>query len=1369
MTILNSVRSGPVVPIPTRRRPAFFYNLVAGCHDPFPRMPETMPKISHAFSPAPEDRPRGGQSVRSSIRLVLTLLVAGVLAAIAEPAAAQLGSAVASKSRGAAQLGAPCGQCTGDLNGDGQLNELDIMVFDLYEAGFPQNPCADFTANPTGLPGWPPPDGVVDEWDKLFLTTTINASDGSCIDVCGAGDRGCLVEAVPGDASMTGCDDAVCCSVVCEIDPQCCSVIWDAGCVTIAQNLCVPENPDTRPDAGDCLCEHSFAAPAPDCVKVHGYAGCADVRCSALVCAVDPACCQGAWDADCVAIAKAQCQDACSNALLRDSVCELRPECCGYWTVDPATGNEVYVTDWDSSCTELAALIIINEPGLQIRYFPSNGLLCDPVNEEARPLDIQLDDVLALFCIMNPAYCTPSGQTAFTNGVAQCITRLEANYPGCAELFAAGEWDAGCAQIADQLCRWPDPLEVGLGDCLRVHDGGGCSDGFCTSQVCEIDPACCDSDWDLACVRLAAARCVLVPSPATGRPDVRAVGATAVRDDVDFGCGSKAAGACCYANFSPYCDDAACCQLVCSYDEYCCNARWDEYCAQLATDGCAILAERCTCGPKDVAFPPFSRSCFDARPTNAQWQTGCDDSLCCNAVCLIDPFCCEVRWDSICAEGAGQVCSSICDDQPGGPICLACTDPLAGSCYAKHLTPGCEDERCCQTVCEVDLVCCTVEWDGSCIELAEELCTECGDIYAGSCLSPHAGPACADAACCVAICAVDPYCCNTRWDGSCASQAANSDTCVSASACGSANARDCYIASITPGCSDAACCERICSEFDSWCCEVRWDAICATQAFAFCNPPQAGGTRLPCDVRHTTPGCNDPQCASAICSIAGFEYCCLNRWDTNCVQAAEALCIGLYVCPGPGDCEKAHATPLCDDPSCCNAVCAYDPACCRIEWDAGCATLAITTCRVPIESSSYWSCPCEGSCFTARTEEDPSPGCNDASCCAVVCRIDETCCTENWDETCVDLASFYCGAEPICGAPAAGSCLDVSETPFCDDAECCSAVCAIDTVCCTDRWDSFCVSLAQDRCRRGCGVESAGSCFFPHLSPGCEDMTCCLAVCEADIFCCNTIWDGTCAEMAIGDPGANPPVPGLCDVPECGEFAAGDCCEISLSPSCNDKRCCNSVCETDSFCCDVTWDIECVRLARQDDRCGCGANWDCGEPCSGDCCVPNFTPKCNDEACCTAVCDIDSYCCDVEWDVVCASGALQTEGCTGPDEACPVPQCGDADAGDCCYANGTPSCSDETCCDAICLDDPACCDIAWDSICAASAAVECDVCTSGLECGSPDAGDCTVANDTPYCDDEGCCNFVCQIEFFCCVGNWDEYCAALAESVCPSP
>ena len=42
------------------------------------------------------------------------------------------------------QFWVQCGLCRGDLNGDGLLDELDLMVFRLYETQVPTNFCADF-------------------------------------------------------------------------------------------------------------------------------------------------------------------------------------------------------------------------------------------------------------------------------------------------------------------------------------------------------------------------------------------------------------------------------------------------------------------------------------------------------------------------------------------------------------------------------------------------------------------------------------------------------------------------------------------------------------------------------------------------------------------------------------------------------------------------------------------------------------------------------------------------------------------------------------------------------------------------------------------------------------------------------------------------------------------------------------------------------------------------------------------------------------------------------------------------------------------------------------------------------------------------
>jgi len=46
----------------------------------------------------------------------------------------------------------------------------------------------------------------------------------------------------------------------------------------------------------------------------------------------------------------------------------------------------------------------------------------------------------------------------------------------------------------------------------------------------------------------------------------------------------------------------------------------------------------------------------------------------------------------------------------------------------------------------------------------------------------------------------------------------------------------------------------------------------------------------------------------------------------------------------------------------------------------------------------------------------------------------------------------------------------------------------------------------------------------------------------------------------------------------------------------------------------------------------------------------------------------------------------------------------------CCIDHGGLGCDDLTCEDTVCSQDPFCCDIAWDSICAAQANDLCEVC-----------------------------------------------------------
>jgi hypothetical protein len=132
----------------------------------------------------------------------------------------------------------------------------------------------------------------------------------------------------------------------------------------------------------------------------------------------------------------------------------------------------------------------------------------------------------------------------------------------------------------------------------------------------------------------------------------------------------------------------------------------------------------------------------------------------------------------------------------------------------------------------------------------------------------------------------------------------------------------------------------------------------------------------------------------------------------------------------------------------------------------------------------------------------------------------------------------------------------------------------------------------------------------------------------------------TCSDAGDCDDG-NPCTIDACVAGECVSTpASGDCCEANGTPGCNEPTCCSAVCALDAFCCDTTWDTMCVEQAVT--SCGCAGGDTCGSPTAGSCCVANVTPACNDLDCCEFVCDvIDAFCCDVEWDAVCAQTAGQ--------------------------------------------------------------------------------------------------------------------------------
>jgi hypothetical protein len=242
--------------------------------------------------------------------------------------------------------------------------------------------------------------------------------------------------------------------------------------------------------------------------------------------------------------------------------------------------------------------------------------------------------------------------------------------------------------------------------------------------------------------------------------------------------------------------------------------------------------------------------------------------------------------------------------------------------------------------------------------------------------------------------------------------------------------------------------------------------------------------------------------------------------------------------------------------------------------------------------------------------------------------------------------------------------------------------------------------------------------------------------------------------------------------------------------SCNDD-----VCDTQSV---VTFEAVAgqnylLRLGTFPDEAGgagsvqitCGL--DACEQGEGDCFAAHASPGCDSEDCCERVCAIDPFCCDTEWDAVCADEA---DGFCGAGFGA----CG-AGAGACTDPeNGTPGCEDVDCCNAVCRADPFCCGVGgeegiWDELCAEAEAAICrstcgprrgdcfaKVCSGGTGAGNAcetdddcAGGGTCIGNGTAGCELEDCCANVCPRDPYCCQVDWDPACADMARSLCTAP
>ena len=280
-----------------------------------------------------------------------------------------------------------------------------------------------------------------------------------------------------------------------------------------------------------------------------------------------------------------------------------------------------------------------------------------------------------------------------------------------------------------------------------------------------------------------------------------------------------------------------------------------------------------------------------------------------------------------------------------------CGAAKAGSCIEAHPTGGCDNFACCEIVCDFEPLCCVVEWDQSCVDLALDPDLGCG-LYVYECPTGSSFPAnnCPTGA--TVVSGGDSLAFNT----------------LTASTVGPRQ----------PQCNSADADEQIWS--DLWYSftapgDGSFSAsTCGTASFdtKIAIYDIGNGTYNPADLPDLFIACNEdgPDCPDSTSFLeilveANVTY--LVRLGGFLEATGSGTIAFVYtpepsVCgdPNAGNCCETSITPFCADGACCDAVCAIEAFCCETEWDQSCVNLAFATCPVLCDAVPPQECAAPG-------------------------------------------------------------------------------------------------------------------------------------------------------------------------------------------------------------------------------------------------------------------------------------------------------------------------------------------------------------------------------------------------------------------------
>jgi hypothetical protein len=357
---------------------------------------------------------------------------------------------------------------------------------------------------------------------------------------------------------------------------------------------------------------------------------------------------------------------------------------------------------------------------------------------------------------------------------------------------------------------------------------------------------------------------------------------------------------------------------------------------------------------------------------------------------------------------------------------------------------------------------CCDSFAGTCTDNVAE--RDCNGRWADgeTCANPTAfDPPCGTHACCFNFLTPDNIICADRTEEACAATngaLARGVNCTDidfpgcpASSCINKQG-DCFAAHPTGGCDDAFCCDTVCTTnptTNGFCCELEWDANCATQAATLCARDDceqavtiSGEGLFSFDTTNATQdgpshdACNSQGGGTDIDKDTWFVWtstCEGTAFVRTCTHTAVDTMIAVYagtVCPTSDasllDCDDEKCTP--------QSLATFDASAgqqylirvgSRVAAPGGQGQIEIT-CGPPNNDQCLTPDILAGDCCSPNPTAAPTiPACSNEVCCASVCACDAFCCNTEWDDACAGLGfnGLGCGAEVLCEADCGPKCL----------------------------------------------------------------------------------------------------------------------------------------------------------------------------------------------------------------------------------------------------------------------------------------------------------------------------------------------------------